>query len=87
MLKLVLPAIRYPHLTDWRSVRRRSSIRLFPFYACGIADYTASTAEEEDKNLRYNQILIIIAENRTYDDIIGKLYAPHNKAGRVCGGA
>ncbi len=63
------------------------TIRLFPFCACGLADYTASTAEEEDKNLRYNQILIIIAENRAYDDIIGKPYAPHNKAGRVCGGA
>ena len=50
-------------------------------------EQVGSTAEEEGKNPGTTTFWSIIAENRACDNIIGKPHAPHNRAGRVRGGA
>ena len=64
----------------------QSSIRLFLLCPFLLVGFGASAANEAGQNPRYNQILVIIAKNRAYDDIISKPYAPHKRAA-VCAAA
>ena len=54
-----------------------NSIRFCLLCFVFAASSLSSAAQDQTGVPRYDHILVIIAENRSYGDIIGKVYAPH----------